>query len=231
VGGWWWGSPSFVSFFTDVCGLKLSKDIMERASAYRAVCESVNYMWLNRNFILVCERPTKITKNNNNQLHNEHGMAIQYPDGWGLYMLNGVKFDEKLYKKIISREMEMSEILNITDIDQRVQAMKFAKNGLREFYFSEGGRKIDNFVKLDKKGRPINYELWRVPEGKTFNQEVSFVIYDCPSSIEQNNRREYSKGVPNVDTVSEAMSWGMSDDKHTLSPELWEILTPLVHES
>lgn len=173
----------------------------------------------------------KIARTAEGRLHNEHGMAIRYPDGYGFYYLNGVHFPEDLYKRVISREMEMKDILAIEDIDQRVQAMKFAKNGLREFYQSEGGQRIDHYVKLDKEGRPINYELWKIPAGKTFNREVHFAIYDCPSARERGEQREYAKGVPAFKTVAECMAWGMSDDTHALTPEEWEKLTPLIHES
>ena len=230
VGGWYWG-VAFVNFFFDVCKLKLSQDIMERAEAYRKVCESVNYIWPNRDFVIVCARPKAIHRNTQGRLHNEHGMAIQYPDGWGLYLLNGVRFPEELYLKVISRNMEMSEILNITDIDQRVQAMKFAKNGLREFYQSEGGTMIDQRQKLSTNSDIINYELWKLPAGKTFNKEVHFMIYDCPSAKKRGEIREYAKGVPAFSTVAEAMSWGVSDDNNTLTPSQWDTLIPLRDES
>ena len=230
-GGWYWG-VAFVNFFFDICNLKLSQDIMERAEAYRKVCESVNYIWPNRDFVMVCARPVTIYRNDQGRLHNEHGMAIQYPDGWGLYLLNGVRFPETLYKKIISREMPMEDILKITDIDQRVQAIKFAKNGLREFYISQKGKKIDSYIKYDTKNRPINYELWTIPAGDIFTCEVRFCIYDCPSAQERGERKEYVKGTPvELNTVADSMAWGMSDEAHSIGSEYWKKCVPLLHES
>ena len=129
VGGWW-GSPAFVSFFTEVCGLKLNKDIMERAEAYQRVCESVNYIWPNRNFIIVCSRPTKILRDENGRLHSEVGQAIEYPDGWGLYMLHGVKFEKDLWQKAVSGKMSFKEILDIQNTEQRLQATRYNPNAL-----------------------------------------------------------------------------------------------------
>jgi hypothetical protein len=159
------------------------------------------------------------------------GMALTYPDGWGIYALHGVRFPHDLYLKVISHEMPMSEILKIEDIDQRVQAMKFAKNGIREFYQSEGGQKIDECDKVDKKGRKIHYELWKIPEGRTFNNTVHFMVYDCPSAKERGEDREYAKGVPAVKTCAEAMAWGMSGDISQMTPAEWLELIPLQHES
>ena len=123
VGSWYYG-VSFANFFFDICELKLDKDIMERAEAYRKICESVNYMWLNTDFIMVCERPVKINRNKEDRLHSDKEKSIEYPDGWGLYHLNGVKFEENLWKKVVSGVMPFQEILAIVDIDQRTQAMK-----------------------------------------------------------------------------------------------------------
>ncbi len=128
--------------------------------------------------------------------------------------------------------MTMDEVLKIEDIDQRTQAIKFAKTGLREFYKQEGGKMIDNYVKLMEDGEPINYELWKIPPGKIFSDTVNFMIYDCPSSKRQGNPREYSKGVPSsFKKVANTMAWGMSNDIYTISPDQWKQMIPLIHES
>jgi len=234
VGSYFWGGVAFVNFFFDVCGLKLSTDMMERAKAYRKISESVNYIWPNRKFVMVCARPSALHRNARGRLHNEHGMSIRYPDGWGLYHLNGVRFGEALYKRVISREMSAGEILKIRDIDQRTQALKFAQKGIRDFYLSEGGKRIDRYVKIyihEGKSCQLPYELWKVPGGKTFNKTVHFMVYQCPSALKHNQVKEYTKGVPPFKKVREAMSWGMSSEINKISPEEWEALVPLSDES
>ena len=62
---------------------------MERATAYSKICESVNYIWPNSDFIIVCNRPTKILLDDNGRLHSETGNAIEYPDGWGVAAWHG----------------------------------------------------------------------------------------------------------------------------------------------
>jgi hypothetical protein len=116
VGGWYWG-VAFANFFFDICKLKLSKDIMERAIAYRKVCESVNYIWPNSDFVIVCDRPKKIERDNSGRLHSLVGKAIEYKDGWGLYMIHGVKFTEEQWKKAVKASTQ--EIISWEDIDQR----------------------------------------------------------------------------------------------------------------
>jgi hypothetical protein len=142
-----------------------------------------------------------------------------------------VRFEEKLYKKVISREMPMEEILKIKDIDQRTQAMKFAKNGIREFYLSQGGKKIDEIDKLDFKFRKVHYELWEIPAGEIFNKTVHFVVYNCPSALARGENKEYAKGVPEFKSVAKAISWGMGDDENAVSPQDWLKMKPLIDEA
>ena len=119
----------------------------------------------------------------------------------------------------------------IKDIDQRTQAMKFAKNGLRDFYKAQNGKCIDTYEKFDIEARPIKYELWEIPQGEIFNKTVYFAVYDCPSAISRGEKKEYVKGMPAFRTVAEALAWGMSDDTHVISPESWKLLIPNLHES
>jgi len=92
--GYGWRGIAYCDFMFNACGLKLSDDIMERAEANRMVVESVNYIWPNSDFVMVCARPTNIHINDRGQLHNENGLAIRYPDGWGIYMIDGINVPE-----------------------------------------------------------------------------------------------------------------------------------------
>jgi hypothetical protein len=87
--GGWWGSPSYVSFFTDVCGLNLPPDTMKAAKAYQETVESACWWWPHRDFVIVSERPLWIDRDERGRLHSETRAAIQWPDGWGLHMWHG----------------------------------------------------------------------------------------------------------------------------------------------
>src|SRR3990167_3834105 len=230
--GWnmWTAFPAYGEAIRDVLNLK-GLPCWNKYQAWEDTAKEGGFRYMHEEFCIVSDFPEVLKVDDQNRALNEHGPSHRWRDGFEIYHLHGVRFPKELCLKIISREMDMSEILAIEDIDQRVQAMKFAKNGLREFYQSEGGKMLDHYVKMDTKGRPINYELWKIPAGKTFNQEVHFAIYNCPSAIERGEQREYSKGVPAFNTVAEALSWGMSDDQNVLTPEDWKQLLPLRDES
>jgi hypothetical protein len=129
--GWYgWGSPSFVSFFTDIAGLELSSDVMARAKAYRDLCTSVNYFWPNTHFVMVCDRPQFIGRDETGRLHNDQRKAIEYKDGWGLYALDGIVLQEAIWQQIVSQTMSFDEIVAIQDADVRAVALKYNKNAI-----------------------------------------------------------------------------------------------------
>ena len=220
VGGWYWGN-AFASFFTDVCGLVLNKDITERMVAYRKVNESVNYIWPNRDFVMVCARPIKIERNAQGRLHSTTGKSIEYPDGFGLYHLNGVRFDEALFKQVTSGTMPFADIVAIKDIDQRTQAMRFGD--VWEFMKLMKGECLDKMAKERSDGTQVRYWLYKIPKNDTFTQDAFFAIYD---DLVPGSGKQYMSGVEPCKTVSEAMSWKFSDDVQTLTPAEWLKLIP-----
>jgi hypothetical protein len=60
-------------------------------------------------------------------LHYDHGKAVEWKDGTGFYFLRGVKFDEKLYNKIINLELTAEETLKIGNADQRAAAISMLR--------------------------------------------------------------------------------------------------------
>lgn len=167
VGGWYWG-VTFVNFFFDICKLKLSKDIMERALAYQKVCESVNYIWTNSNFVIVCERPIRIERNAEGRLHSNKNKAIEYSDGYGLYYIHGVKFTEEQFNKI--KDASISEIISWKDIDQRSallrerpveELLKEVPKKLIDSTYECGGYKLYE-IELPSigKARIMTYKSW-----------------------------------------------------------------------
>src|SRR3990167_5349038 len=142
VGGWW-GAPGYVSFFTDICGLTITTEMSERAKIYQKLCESVNYFWTNRDFVMVCARPTRISLNDRGQLHNDTEKAIIYPDGWGIYSINGVTVPEIVVKypeKITINMIQAEKNLEI----QRIMVERF---GVDKYLIETGAEVIDTDIR------------------------------------------------------------------------------------
>jgi hypothetical protein len=129
VGGWYWGSPAFVSFFLDVCGLELSADMTARARAYQATAESACWWWPHKDFVMVCERPRAISRNQRGQLHSVDGAAVLWPDGWGVYSVNGVRVPGDI--------IERPETITVKRIDAEsnaeIRRVMIEKYGLEKY--------------------------------------------------------------------------------------------------
>jgi hypothetical protein len=178
--------------------------------------------------MMVCARPKQINRNTNGQLHSITGKSIEYPDGWGLYHINGIKFEEELFLKLTSGRMSFDEILKIVDVDQRNQALRFVGNDEKEKFLKLVNAKvIDIYTKTALGGKKIHYKLYEIPRGDIFSQNVKVMWYECPSTSLQN-----FSGIPvEIKTVAEAMAWKASSDENVISPEDWRNAVPLLQEA
>jgi len=220
--GWGWRGVAYVDFLINKCGLELTTDLMERAEANRKIAESVSYIWPNSDFVMVCARPKAIHRNQQGLLHNTRGKSIEWPDGWGLYHLNGVSFDEALFERVTSRKMSLADVLKIEDIDQRKQAMRFVN--VWDFIKEAKGEEIDTYTKIGAKdGRKIKYWLYEFPaDPDLFPKGAKYAIYE-DSMV---GKAEYHmQGVlMEHNTVAEAFAWKQSDNLYTVTPKQWEEL-------
>jgi hypothetical protein len=206
VGGWYWG-VAFVNFFFDICKLKLSKDIMKRALAYRKVCESVNYIWPNRDFVMVCARPKKINRDDRGRPHSETEKSIEYPDGWGLYHLHGVKLEKEWWEKIVKDQMSPDEIFAIDNIEHRRIAYEYMdKTKMKQL---KDYKVLDE--QIDGKGNPMKIISFTVQK---MDEPLKFYNCICPSTgreyfigTDKNNCLEAKNASFGLDKVEYADEW------------------------
>ena len=63
------------------------------------------------NFYLICDRPTKILLNENNQFHGENESALEFADGTAIYAYNGVYLPEK-YNQVKPNQWQSQWVLD-----------------------------------------------------------------------------------------------------------------------
>jgi hypothetical protein len=116
-----------VSFLQEVANLDLGEDLNRRAAAYQATAESACWWWPYNDFVMVCERP-EVIHLENGRLHSDHEMAIHWPDGWGLYFLDGVRFEKNEWEKIVNQEFTLEELASSSmGSDKSAIAIKFLR--------------------------------------------------------------------------------------------------------
>jgi hypothetical protein len=226
VGSWWyrwyredWYSQAYMNFFSKIVP-DFPVDMFEE---YRKIYDAgFLYLFMFEKVCFVVKMPEKIDQwvgeGYNRRLHSDTKEAIDV-SGLKLYFLNGVQFNENLWRKVVSRQMPFEEILAIPDVDQRNQAMKYGDR--KKFLDYNKAQILDSHQKSDIEGNVIDYKLYFIPKGDLFSKDVHFMFYECPST-----RLENMSGVPEFKTVKDAMAW-----KSLISPEQWINMIPLVHES
>ena len=125
-GGYWWGG-AFTSFFREVCDLELTGDLWERGKAYEATIESACWWYPHRDFVIVSERPTIISRELTNpavtrgwgshRLHSLSGPAVGFRDGWGVYSVHGVRVQPHVIDH--PDRITIGEIANETNAEVR----------------------------------------------------------------------------------------------------------------
>ena len=133
-----------------------------------------------------------ISRDTENRLHNDYGHSIEFKDGYKLYFLNGVAFDEELYWKIVKKQMPIIDVLKLDNIEQRYCAIKVY--GAEEILNNLKAKKVHK----DKKGN-ILYSI----NGVLPDKELKLLKYTCPST-----GRIYTSFVPfEMEDAGEAMAW------------------------
>ncbi len=67
----------------------------QKWSALQGLVKHCGWIFGINNLCIICERPTKILVNEDNQIHGEGETAIQFADGYSLYAYNGAYLREK----------------------------------------------------------------------------------------------------------------------------------------
>lgn len=129
---------------------------------------------------IVYPPPVEATLDDNNRLHNIEGYAIKWEDEEGIYCVNGIIFNKRLWEKVISPDTRATDVVNITNVEQRMAAMRI-------FGMEKLLRDLDSTL-VDKS--PRGNELHLLLRG--FRRPQYVLKYACPST-----GRIYVQGVPN----------------------------------
>jgi hypothetical protein len=148
VGDWYWGSPAYVSFFREVCGLDLGEDIAARALAYEDTASSACWWWPHKDFVMVCERPKVLARDAQGRLHREDGPAAEWGDGWGVYRIHGIDVPGDI--------VDHPELLTVERIhaerNEEVRRVMVERMGYAKYLQAAGAEVLDESI--DQLGQP-----------------------------------------------------------------------------
>lgn len=112
------------------------------------VAELCGWYWPHDNYVVVTERPVKYSSKNN-VLHCEDGPAIEYSDGYAVYVLNGVRMSG--VEHLMSKDANPKDILNVKNAEQRAELIKLF--GIDKLFYELNPQKLDTYE---------GYELYSV---------------------------------------------------------------------
>ncbi len=86
--------------------------------AVQDVAEYCSLVFCSESLVIICERPAKISLDNQNRLHAEGEPAIEYADGFSLYSYHGVTLPEK-YGKVHPQKWQAQWLLTEDNAELR----------------------------------------------------------------------------------------------------------------
>lgn len=106
-GSFWSAWCSYTTFFRDV--LKLDPAIFRDFAHLEVIMENCGYVWWNQHVAVISDRPLYIKRNDANRLHCPDGPAIEYPDGFSVYVWNSIRVNRSVIMEPLSIDLIESE--------------------------------------------------------------------------------------------------------------------------
>lgn len=129
---------------------------------------------LTENVAFVCIRPFKIFRNTQLNLHNDKAMAIEWRDGYGEYVLNGVFVDKEL---VLTPTEKLDPTMLLKEKNAEIRREIVRKIGLERIVSKLGAETLDKqgdyeLLLLDlKDGRKREYLKMKNPSIGVFHIE------------------------------------------------------------
>lgn len=135
-------------------------------AAYEDTCESGCYWWPNKDFCMACERPSGINMDDRGRLHCADGLAISWPDGWGLYRWHGVEVPKNAITN--PESVDVKQIKSCSNMETKRALIEIMGTG--KYLIESGAQLIDtDFVEIEKgSGIRMPRMLLRSPEGNQY---------------------------------------------------------------
>jgi len=244
MGGQFWVGWGRFAFYWGVAAATYFRDVLlvsnmpSDLSIVEDEAQSCGYWWPNRDFVMVCERPTRIERDQRGRLHSLAGQAIAWPDGWGLHMVHGVRVPRTVIEapgSLTTREIEQERNAEV----RRVMLSQF---GAGRFLLESGAKEIarDEYGILYSKDLPEDEPLVMVrllnstpePDGTLTKAEAERVfgvklrsrpwwsqVFEV--AAEDTRWKEYQIRVPpQMRTAREAVAWINGVDANSYNPQV-----------
>src|SRR5207253_2987035 len=99
---------------------------LKRASGLLAVARSTGWWWAFRDVAILTERPVVVHRDDRGRLHCSDGLALAYPDGWGICAWHGVRVPDQVI--LTPRSLTVEQIRDEQNVEvRRVMLERFGQ--------------------------------------------------------------------------------------------------------
>ena len=189
----WFSSYAAMYDFASNVGVEFNEDDLD---TFLKWTRCIPFILFNETDAYVSRRPTELHFNEDNQLHNEEGMACNCADGWGVWSINGVQVDEQIVMDPKSQTLQQIR----DEQNEEIKRIRIERYGF-ESYLAEIDARLIERVRNDIEGTiELLYDA----------DDMRFLMCICPSTA-----KEFCLEVPtDTKTCKAAQSYlsaGLSD--------------------
>jgi hypothetical protein len=196
LGGQFWVSwQGFCAFLREACDLEFDSDIWGREKAYADAQTSAGWWWPHKDFVMVCNRPEFIRRDEQGRLHSDRSMSIRFRDGWGLWHWHGVEVTEQ----IILKPYELKAKQALAEQNAEVRRVMVERIGMERFLSEAGASEIHRH----ERGELFSIDLPDDPE-----RVLRAVRVKDPST----GRIYFLRVPPTIERADDAVAWTFGFD-------------------
>ena len=167
---------SYAEAMRDVIGLK-GLDCLDKYQAWEDAGREGGFRYMHKEFCIVSDFPEKIEIDDRNRPHSLTGPSHRWRDGFEIYHINGVSFDDKiLYWKIVKKELSAKEVFDLKNTEQRRIAYELMdKKKMKDL----ADYKVLNSREDDGQGNPDEIIEFTI---KGFDEPFRYYHCQCPTT-------------------------------------------------
>ncbi len=181
---------NWLSFYDAFTGIL---DCVEDLRPLMNLAENCCWWWGFEDCVVLTEKPNYIMRDEEHRLHHESRMALEYPDGFGIYAWHGVRVPGW----IITEPEKITKDIMLKEENQELRRIMMEIYGMDRYLADEDFEVIHK----DKRGTLVEYTGFAQDEGE--DPVARYVRVIDPST-----GRQYALRVPpTMETATEAVAW------------------------
>ena len=186
----------------DVLGLT-GLDVWDKYQAWEDAAKAGGFRYMHEEFCIVSDFPEKLEIDEQNRPHSLTGPSHRWRDGFEIYHINGVRFDDvDLYWKIVKDELTAEQVFAIENMEQR----RIAYELMDKFKMKE----LANYKVLDHRDEDEQENMDEVVSFDIDGFDEPFIYYhcECPTT----GRRYFLQTKEETCQKAKSASFGLESD-------------------